>query len=146
MSYLETTAKFYSEAAKDPQVGLCCISTPPLQYPDLKIPKIMQQMNYGCGTTIHPTELRNNPTVLYIGVGGGLEALQFAYFCRRKRSIIAVDPVVAMREVADQNLQLAKHHLREFPQIRDRTKHSLLPLVVGSDQLLLAWLPLDQQQ
>ncbi|NMF57165.1 arsenosugar biosynthesis arsenite methyltransferase ArsM [Pseudanabaena yagii] len=107
MSYLETTAEFYTEAATKPQVGLCCISTPPLQYPDLKIPEIMQQMNYGCGTTIHPTELRNNPTVLYIGVGGGLEALQFAYFCRRQRSIIAVDPVAAMREAADQNLKLA---------------------------------------
>lgn len=107
MSYLETTAKFYTEAAKTPQIGLCCISTPPLQFPDLHISEIMQQMNYGCGTTIQPTELRNNPTVLYIGVGGGLEALQFAYFCRRKGSVIAIDPVEAMREVARQNLQLA---------------------------------------
>ena len=107
MSYLETTAEFYTEAAKTPQVGLCCISTPPMQYPDLKIPEIIQQMNYGCGTTIHPTELTGEPTVLYIGVGGGLEALQFAYFCRRKGSVIAVDPVDAMREVATRNLQLA---------------------------------------
>ena len=107
MSYLETTAEFYTEAAKTPQVGLCCISTPPMQYPDLKIPEIIQQMNYGCGTTIHPTELTGEPTVLYIGVGGGLEALQFAYFCRRKGSVIAVDPVDAMREVATHNLQLA---------------------------------------
>ena len=107
MSYLETTAEFYTEAAKTPQVGLCCISTLPMQYPDLKIPEIIQQMNYGCGTTIHPTELTGEPTVLYIGVGGGLEALQFAYFCRRKGSVIAVDPVDAMREVATHNLQLA---------------------------------------
>ncbi|MDX2254842.1 MAG: arsenosugar biosynthesis arsenite methyltransferase ArsM [Pseudanabaenaceae cyanobacterium bins.39] len=107
MSYLETTTEFYTEAANTPQVGLCCISTPPLQYPDLKIPDIIQQMNYGCGTTVHPTELQGNPTVLYIGVGGGLEALQFAYFCRRDRSVIAVDPVAAMREAATKNLQLA---------------------------------------
>jgi len=107
MSYLETTAQFYAEAAKIPQVGLCCISTPPLQFPGLKIPDIMQQMNYGCGTTIHPTELYKNPTVLYIGVGGGLEALQFAYFCRRIGAIIAVDPVLEMRQVAEQNLALA---------------------------------------
>jgi ubiquinone/menaquinone biosynthesis C-methylase UbiE len=107
MSYLETTANFYAEAAKMPQVGLCCISTPPMQFPDLKIPEIIYQMNYGCGTTIHPTELTGDPTVLYIGVGGGLEALQFAYFCRRKRGVIAVDPVTAMREVAARNLELA---------------------------------------
>ena len=107
MTYLETTAKFYAEAAQTPQVGLCCISTPPLQYPDLKIPEIIQQMNYGCGTTIQPTELTGSPTVLYIGVGGGLEALQFAYFCRRPSAVIAVEPVAEMRDAATRNLQLA---------------------------------------
>jgi ubiquinone/menaquinone biosynthesis C-methylase UbiE len=107
MSYLETTAQFYAEAAETPQIGLCCISTPPLEYPDLKIPEIIYQMNYGCGTTIQPTELTGSPTVLYIGVGGGLEALQFAYFCRRPSAVIAVDPVEAMRDAASRNLQLA---------------------------------------
>jgi len=107
MSYLETTAQFYAEAAEIPQIGLCCISTPPLQFPDLKIPEIIQQMNYGCGTTIHPSELTGKSTVLYIGVGGGLEALQFAYFCRRPSAVIAVEPVEAMRDTARRNLQLA---------------------------------------
>jgi hypothetical protein len=65
MTYLETTAHFYAEAAETPQVGLCCVSTPPLQLPGLKIPEIMQQMNYGCGSTVHPTELFGEPTVLY---------------------------------------------------------------------------------
>jgi hypothetical protein len=49
----------------------------------VKIPAIMQEMNYGCGTTVQVNELGNSPTVLYVGVGGGLEALQFAYFSRR---------------------------------------------------------------
>jgi hypothetical protein len=83
MTYLETTAQFYSEVAQTPQVGLCCVQSSPLQLPGLKIPAQMQEMNYGCGTTVHPTELANDPTVLYVGVGGGLEALQFAYFSRR---------------------------------------------------------------
>jgi SAM-dependent methyltransferase len=107
MTYLETTAKFYAEAAETPQVGLCCVSTPPLQFPGLTIPEIMQQMNYGCGSTVHPTELSGTPTVLYIGVGGGIEALQFAYFCRQPGGVIAVDPVPEMREAAARNLQLA---------------------------------------
>jgi SAM-dependent methyltransferase len=107
MSYLEVTAQLYAEAAEIPQVGLCCISSPPLQLPGLNIPEIMYQMNYGCGSTVHPAELINQPTVLYIGVGGGLEALQFAYFGRRAGAVIAVDPVVEMREVAAQNLQMA---------------------------------------
>jgi hypothetical protein len=33
MTYLETTAQFYAEAAETPQVGLCCVSHPPLQLP-----------------------------------------------------------------------------------------------------------------
>jgi ubiquinone/menaquinone biosynthesis C-methylase UbiE len=107
MSYLEATAKFYTEVAQSPQVGLCCVQSSPLQLPGLKIPCKMQEMNYGCGTTVHPAELANQPTVLYVGVGGGLEALQFAYFSRRPSAVIAVDPVAAMREAAACNLQIA---------------------------------------
>ena len=107
MSYLETAAQFYSEVAETPQVGLCCVQSSPLQLPGLKIPCQMQQMNYGCGTTVHPAELSEAPTVLYVGVGGGLEALQFAYFSRRPGAVIAVDPVAAMREAAARNLQIA---------------------------------------
>jgi ubiquinone/menaquinone biosynthesis C-methylase UbiE len=76
--------------------------------PGLTIPQAMQDMNYGCGTTVHPQELGNSPTVLYVGVGGGLEALQFAYFSRRQGAIIAVEPVQAMREAAQRNLTLAE--------------------------------------
>jgi ubiquinone/menaquinone biosynthesis C-methylase UbiE len=45
--------------------------------------------------------------VLYVGVGGGLEALQFAYFSRRSGGVIAVEPVSAMREAATRNLEMA---------------------------------------
>jgi SAM-dependent methyltransferase len=107
MTYLETAAQFYSEVAQTPEVGLCCVQSSPLQLPGLKIPPQMQEMNYGCGTTVHAAELGNNPTVLYVGVGGGLEALQFAYFSRRPSGVIAVDPVEAMREAAARNLEIA---------------------------------------
>ncbi|MFE1744705.1 arsenosugar biosynthesis arsenite methyltransferase ArsM [Coleofasciculus sp. H7-2] len=107
MSYLETAAEFYSEVAQTPQVGLCCVQSSPLQLPGLKISPQMQEMNYGCGTTVHAAELANDPTVLYVGVGGGLEALQFAYFSRRPSGVIAVDPVAAMREAATRNLAIA---------------------------------------
>ncbi|MCU0567246.1 MAG: arsenosugar biosynthesis arsenite methyltransferase ArsM [Oculatellaceae cyanobacterium Prado106] len=108
MSYLETTAQFYSQVAETPEVGLCCVQSSPLQLPELKIPLLMQQMNYGCGTTVHPAELAGQPNVLYVGVGGGLEALQFAYFSRKPGAVIAVDPVAEMREAAAQNLELAE--------------------------------------
>jgi hypothetical protein len=94
LNYLETTANFYTEVAQTPEVGLCCVQSSPLQLPGLKIPLQMQEMNYGCGTTVHPTELANDPTVLYVGVGGGLEALQFAYFSRQPGAVITVDRVM----------------------------------------------------
>ncbi len=78
-----------------------------MQMPGLHVPCQMQNMNYGCGTTVHPAELTGEPTVLYIGVGGGLEALQFAYFSRRPEAVIAVDPVASMRSAAQQNLLTA---------------------------------------
>lgn len=107
MTYLQTTADFYAEVAQTPEVGLCCVQSSPLQLPGLVIPAAMQEMNYGCGSTVHPNELGNKSKVLYVGVGGGLEALQFAYFCRQPGAVIAVEPVEAMRQAAQRNLQLA---------------------------------------
>ena len=107
MTYLEAAAQFYSEVAETPQVGLCCVQSSPLQLPGLNISPQMQEMNYGCGTTVHAAELVNQATVLYVGVGGGLEALQFAYFSRKPSAVIAVDPVPAMREAAARNLIIA---------------------------------------
>lgn len=107
MSYLETAAEFYREVAQTPQVGLCCVQSTPTQLPGLKIPPIMAEMNYGCGTTVHPAELVNQPKVLYIGVGGGLEALQFAYYSRYPGAVIAIEPVEEMRTAAQRNLELA---------------------------------------
>ncbi len=108
MTYLDTAAQFYSEVAQTPEVGLCCVQSTPTQLPGLNIPRSMQEMNYGCGSTVHPAELMNQPTVLYVGVGGGLEALQFAYFTRRQGGVIAVDPVSEMRQAAARNLEIAE--------------------------------------
>src|SRR5258708_25400653 len=67
----------------------------------------MLDMNYGCGSTVDPRDLRKADTVVYVGVGGGLEALQFAYFTRRPGAVIAVDPVTAMRDQARVNFEEA---------------------------------------
>lgn len=135
MTYLETTAQFYSEVARTPSVGLCCVRSASLELPGLKIPPLMREMNYGCGSTVRPTELADSPTVLYVGVGGGLEALQFAYFSRRPGAVIAVDPVVAMREAAARNLALATAEnpwfSPDFVEIREGDAFSL-PVEDGS--------------
>ncbi len=104
MSYLDTAAEFYASVAQTPDEGLCCVNQEPLSLPDLVVPEMMQRMNYGCGTTVQVQELTHGSTVLYVGVGGGLEALQFAYFSQRPGAVIAVDPVSEMREVAAKNL------------------------------------------
>ncbi len=104
MDYLQTTKDFYQRAAETPDVGLCCTTRPAWALPGLEITERMLEMNYGCGTTVHPRDLVNAPTVLYVGVGGGLELLQFAYFSRRPGAVIGVDPVARMRQACVENL------------------------------------------
>lgn len=108
MSYLDATQNLYRDAALSPQVGLCCTTTPIWQLPGLSIPKKMLEMNYGCGSTVNPRDLVNEPTVLYVGVGGGMELLQFAYFSRRPGAVIGVDVVDEMLEASHQNFQKAE--------------------------------------
>ncbi len=103
MSYLETIHDVYKEAALTPDVGLCCTTNPIWELPGLKIPKIMQEMNYGCGSTVHARDLTNNPKMLYVGVGGGMELLQFAYFNRQKGGVVGVDVVDEMLEASRKN-------------------------------------------
>lgn len=103
MKYLETTHDIYKQAALTPEVGLCCTTNPIWELPGLKIPQIMQDMNYGCGSTVHPRDLTNNPKILYVGVGGGMELLQFAYFSRQKGGVVGVDVVDEMLEASRKN-------------------------------------------
>jgi SAM-dependent methyltransferase len=106
--YLETTRNVYKEAAENPQTGLCCTTTPVWQFPGLNIPKRMLEMNYGCGSTVNSRDLVNDPKVLYVGVGGGMELLQFAYFSRQKGGVIGIDVVDEMIEASKKNFAEAE--------------------------------------
>ena len=108
MSYLETTINVYKEAALKPDIGLCCTTNPIWELPGLKIPRVMQEMNYGCGSTVHARDLINNPKTLYVGVGGGMELLQFSYFSRQKSGVIGVDVVDEMLEASQRNFKVAE--------------------------------------
>lgn len=108
MSYLETTKNVYKEAAENPQVGLCCTTTPVWQLPGLSVPKKMLEMNYGCGSTVNPRDLVNNPTILYVGVGGGMELLQFAYFSRQIDGVTGVDIIDEMLTACKENIVAAE--------------------------------------
>ncbi len=68
----------------------------------------MQEMNYGCGSTVHARDLINNPKILYVGVGGGMELLQFSYFSRQKSGVIGVDVVNEMLEASQKNFKDAE--------------------------------------
>lgn len=63
----------------------------------------MLEMNYGCGSTVNPRDLGNNPSILYVGVGGGMELLQFSYFSRREGAVIGVDLVDEMLQACQDN-------------------------------------------
>jgi SAM-dependent methyltransferase len=106
--YLETTKDVYKQAAETPDVGLCCTTTPIWQLPGLDIPTIMLQMNYGCGSTVNPRDLVNDPKILYVGAGGGMELLQFAYFSRQKGGVIGVDVVDEMLTASRENFKEAE--------------------------------------
>jgi SAM-dependent methyltransferase len=105
--YLSTVRDVYAAAAVRPDASLCCVAGTTWSFPDLHVPASMLEMNYGCGSTVHPSDLAGDRPVLYVGVGGGLEALQFAYFRRRTGGVIAVEPVAEMRAAAERNLREA---------------------------------------
>jgi ubiquinone/menaquinone biosynthesis C-methylase UbiE len=107
-TYLKAAEDLYRDAALTPQVGLCCTTSPVWHLPGLSIPPRMLAMNYGCGSTVHPRDLTGSPTMLYVGVGGGLELLQFAYFSRRPGSIIGLDVVTEMIDACRDNLKEAE--------------------------------------
>jgi len=125
MDYLEITKDVYKKAAETPDIGLCCTTTPIWQLPALTIPKIMLEMNYGCGSTVNPRDLVNNPKILYVGVGGGMELLQFAYFSRQKDGVIGVD-------VVDEMLEASKNNFIEAEQLNDWFKASFVNLKKGN--------------
>ncbi|WP_297763669.1 arsenosugar biosynthesis arsenite methyltransferase ArsM [uncultured Muriicola sp.] len=139
MSYLEATNDLYKQAALTPDVGLCCTTNPVWQLPGLSIPTIMQEMNYGCGSTVSASDLVNNPKVLYVGVGGGMELLQFAYFSRQKGSVIGVDVVDEMLEASGKNFKIAEEEnpwfKSEFVQLK---KGSALELPIESESIDVA--------
>lgn len=108
MSYLDTTNDVYKQAALTPDVGLCCTTNPIWELPGLKIPRIMQEMNYGCGSTVNARDLTNSPKILYVGVGGGMELLQFSYFNRTESGVIGVDTVDEMLEASRKNFKEAE--------------------------------------
>ena len=122
-SYLQTTRDVYAQAAANPDAQLCCTTSPVWALPGLTVPTEMLEMNYGCGTTVHFGDLRDDMTILYVGVGGGLEALQFAWFARRPAGVIAIDPVAAMRDTAVANFHIAADQndwfSPEFVAVRD---------------------------
>ena len=90
----------------------------------------MQEMNYGCGSTVNAQDLVNSPKVLYVGVGGGMELLQFAYFSRQKGGVIGVD-------VVDEMLEASRKNFLEAEAENDWFKSEFVNLVKG-DALNLA--------
>lgn len=138
-TYLTATENLYRDAALKPDVGLCCTTTPMQALPGLEVPAIMKEMNYGCGSTVNPKDLMNNPLILYVGVGGGMEVLQFAYFSRQTGGVIGVDIVDEMLEACANNMDEAERlnpwFDRSFIELR---KGSALSLPVADNSIDVA--------
>jgi SAM-dependent methyltransferase len=84
---------------------------------------------------VHPRDLVNEPTVLYVGVGGGMELLQFSYFSRRPGAVIGVDAVPEMLQACQENMAQAEAEnswfRSEFVDLRQGNALSL-PILDGS--------------
>ncbi len=124
-TYLQTAADVYRAAALKPDVGLCCTTTPMNAFPGLTIPSIMQEMNYGCGSIVSARDLVNNPKVLYVGVGGGMELLQFSYFNRNKNGVVGVD-------IVDEMLESCANNLLEAEKLNSWFRKEFIELKKGS--------------
>jgi len=138
-TYLGTTRDVYKEAALTPDIGLCCTTTPVWKLPELSVPKRMLEMNYGCGSTVHPRDLVNQPSILYVGVGGGMELLQFAYFSRRPGAVIGLDVVDEMLAACQTNLAEAQTLNAWFrPEFVDLRRGDALALPIESGSIDVA--------
>ena len=138
-TYLETAQDVYRQAALEPEIGLCCTTTPIWRLPELSIPQRMLEMNYGCGSTVHPRDLADHPTVLYVGVGGGMELLQFSYFSRRQAAVIGVDLVEEMLSACRANLEIAARENAWFqPDFVDLRKGDALALPLADASIDVA--------
>lgn len=136
MTYQTTVKDVYREAALEPAANLCCVPQAPRYLPELHIPEIMHEMNYGCGSTVHLQDMQSDQTMMYVGVGGGLEILQLAYFARRPGGVIGIEPVAEMREVAAKNLAIAAELNDWFdPSFVDIRDGDALHLPLESDSI-----------
>jgi SAM-dependent methyltransferase len=124
-NYLDTTIDVYRDAALKPDVGLCCTTSPMNAFPGLEIPAIMKEMNYGCGAIVSAGDLVRDPNILYVGVGGGMELLQFSYFNRSKGGVIGVD-------IVDEMLQSCANNLVEAEKLNPWFKKEFIDLRKGS--------------
>jgi SAM-dependent methyltransferase len=103
------------------------------------MPKIMLEMNYGCGSTVNPRDLVNDPTILYVGIGGGMELLQFSYFSRKKGGVIGVDIVDEMLTACKENMKEAEASNEWFkPDFIDIRKGNALSLPVEDESIDIA--------
>lgn len=134
-SYIDTVDAVYDEAALQPQASLCCTMTPPWKLPGLQVPVGMLERNYGCGSTVHPRDLADAGRVLYVGVGAGMEALQLAYFTRRRGGVLAIDRLDSMLQTAgellDEATALNDWMQRDFVELRSGDAREL-PVEDGS--------------
>jgi len=139
MTYLDTVKDFYREAAVAPAENLCCIPQAPLRLPGLRVPKIMHEMNYGCGAAVQIQDMQPGRTALYVGVGGGLEALYLAYFSRTPGGVIGIEPVPEMRDAARRNFEEAARLNEWFdPSFIDVRDGDARDLPVEDDSIDLA--------
>jgi len=88
---------------------------------------------------VNPRDLVNDPKILYVGVGGGMELLQFAYFSRQKHGVIGIDVVDEMLMASAKNFKEAEQKNPWFKaEYVDLKKGDALSLPVADSSIDVA--------
>ncbi|WP_371379997.1 DUF2703 domain-containing protein [Sporomusa aerivorans] len=82
--------------------------------PGMAIPAKMNGMKYEFSINPYCSEIKAEETVVCIGAGTGIAALQYSYFTRRKASVIVVDNVLERITEMNANLKLAAEENQWF--------------------------------
>lgn len=91
--------KFYSDAAKAPDSGLCCPTANPPELADHIPPEVME-VSYGCGSPVALAQVAEGETVVDLGSGGGVDCFIAARLVGPGGRVVGVDMTDDMLERA----------------------------------------------
>jgi len=129
--------EYYSEAARSPREEILN----PVHYPEelvAHIPRECLVRTYGCGSPVTDAEIRPGETVVDLGSGTGVECLIAARLVGREGSVIGIDMLDPMLELARKGAAVVGERLG-YANVRfEKAYLEALPLADGTADVVLS--------